>query len=476
MSLRGKTQSWIKSNPYETLIVAVAAFYYVTTPTLFNYIDGIIVGTIGLKGLYPHYPFLYPTIGQGAVFILQNFCTAFKWMQISQLMVCILILIHAIRSVPPNKKRFTTFLLLAYSPILIFQFNIISESVFFSAQILFTSTIIRYLFKNDRSLFNLGLHALSAAVLLYTKHVGILFGGILPLVFLIRWMKSRESIWFKRTVYISLAYGILFLFSVLINFFYVKILRSTEVPLYGRPAMHIIDEAYKKIDQQEDKDTFVADWAAKSSHEDELILQQFILESDDIWPEPHAKFTDYIKNKYPHWSASTQRDYVEQSLNQTYWHYLFSGNPHVLKNFLYNFWKLSPLSKNTSIEKLINSHESFFDHGLHQGDFYGCDFNSSFQRGNLFFVKAIYSNLESLTQFFLWYFLISYFFIRKTRRVDELSISLLVFIFVYTFINTIFTYPLDRYSISNLIALIFIVIILSSYKGRLPKFLSKEGN
>lgn len=452
--------SFYQRNKYETYIILTTLICFLLNPILFNYSDGIVIGTVGIEVLYPHYSLLYPMIGRSFVFLTNSFCLAFKTISFLQLTLCCLVLIHAIRSVPLSKKRLATFLLLAYTPIMIFQLNIMSEGLFFCAQILLLSTIYRLFYKHDYTTKNVGLHILAATILLYTKHIGILFGGILPLIFLIKLYKEKQIKWLQKCIQISTAYALIFVSSILVNFFASEFLKTTHVSLYGRPAMHIITEAYRLLDNEDEKEKFKTLWADNASQEDELILQNFILSSGNIWFEPREQFYEYVDAKYLKWSKQEKYDYVEQSLNSTYWNYLTSGNPYVIKNLLSNFWNLLPVLGNHSISTLLVSHESFFDNGLnYSNDFHNCDFNHAFKKGNLFWLEAIYANLEKLTHLFIWCFLLWFtFFYKGLRKLDEFAISILVFILVFTLANTLFTAPLPRYSIPSFIALLFVVI------------------
>lgn len=448
----------LPQNRYELSIIIVCLLFYFTIPVLFNYIDGIVVGTSHITALYPHYPFFYPLIVQGLMFILGSFCAAFQAMHLLQILMCCFSMIYTIRSVPLNRRKLATILLLTYTPILTFQCTVISESIFISAEILFLATIIRWIHNN--SLSNQLLHFLAAAVLLFTKHTGLFFGGILPLYFLIKYLRERDNTWLIRTLKISSVYAYIFVSFFAIDWMFSTALNTTRVPLYGRPAMHIITETYRQIEDPEQRKEFREDWAAKAKDEDDLVFQKFILESENIWMEPRMKFEEYVTKKYPFWTKSEIFDYVETRLNSLYWKYLFSGNFQVNKYFVLNFLNLLPVPSN-AVERLLVSHDFFYDDGLNNGVFYQCNFNDTFHRGNVWLLSSLGTILESLCSlltgaFFIWYI----FFYRTKKRADALVISLLVFLIVNNFVLTIFTVPLPRYSIPGFIVLIFMVILM----------------
>lgn len=449
----------LPQNRYEFLVIVVCLLFYFTTPVLFNYIDGIVVGTSHITALYPHYPFFYPLIVQGTMFVLGSFCAAFQVIQFLQIVLCCLAMIYAIRSIPHNRKKLTTILLLAYTPILAYQCTIMSESVFLSVEIFFLATVVRWVNGNN-SLSNKLLHFLVATVLLFTKHTGLLFGGILPLFFLINYLRERDKIWLIRTLKISSVYAYIFVSFFTIDWMFSKALNSTRVSLYGRPAMHIITETYRQIEEAEQRKDFIKDWAAKARDEDDLIFQQFILESENVWMGPRMKFEEYVVKKYHSMTKAEVLDYVEAKLNSQYWSYLFSGNFHVYKCFVMNFLNFLPVGSG-SVDRLLVSHDFFFDDGLNDGVFYQCNFNNTFQRGNLWHLSLFGVFFEFLSTtiislFFIWYI----FFYRIKRRIEALIISLLVFLLVNNFVLTLFTVPLPRYSIPNYIVLLFMVIIM----------------
>ncbi len=448
----------LKEFRYEIIIIFIGLFYYMTTPILFNYVDGVVMGTSAINSLFPHYPFLYPLIVQAFTFILGSVCSAFKLLNFIQLALCIGILIHAVRSVPKDRKKLTFYLLMGYSPIILFQFNIMSESIFISAEILLLSTIVRYLYKEDTSFTNMLLHGLAVFVLIGSRHIGILLCVILPFVLLVKYTRTWRLVDFSNLLKVSAGYIVLFLYSGTIGFFMSEVLNSTKVPLYGRPAMHVITETFRQIENSKDKETFTENWAAKAANEDEVILQDFILHSNNIWLGPREQFRDYVDKSYPNWSKRERFDYVEKSINSSYWHYLQSGNSHVKKFFILNFWNLLPIPGNTSVNILVQSHEGFYRDGLHLQN-YNCSFSQTFPNKNLFFTKVFFYNFEKFSQLFIWYFLFWFMiFYRKYREIKAWGWALILFIFLYTLGNTVFTVPLPRYSIPSYIALIYLVI------------------
>lgn len=455
--MNDKIKNLLLKYKYESLIIFISVFFYLALPVLFNYVDGIVNGTTYITALYPHYPLLYPLIVKVSMFFLGSFCVAFKFLKFVQILICCCILIYTVRSVPYNRKKLMTFLLLGYTPILVFQCNVISESIFISTEILLIATIIRWISSN--SFLNKVLHIIAAIVLVYTKHTGLLFLGILPLYFLIMYIKSKGVEYIYSIFKISFVYVLIFATFIMMNWFASELLKTTKVPLYGRPTMHIITETYRQLNEKQKK-ILRDDWSAKAKDKEDIQLQNFILNSDDIWMGPRTEFSDMITKKYSNWSESEVFDYVEIRLNENYWTYLFSGNIYVYKYFVFNFIELFPFYAN-AIKKLAISNDFLFDSGLNNGSFYNCNFNDSFKKDSFWILKGPLLIAERLSNlfyflFFIWFFL----FYKEVKKIGALEISLIVFIVVNTLVLTIFTTPLPRYSIPNFIVLLFIVMVL----------------
>jgi|GEM_PF-6291001 len=455
----------------EILITVVVLLYHFTSPVLFNYTDGVVFGTAHIDALYPHYPLFYPLLMQGLMFVTGSFCDALTGMRFLQLFTVWAAMLYTVNSFSSRKWQATIALLL-FTPIIVFQLGLGTESLFISAELLFLSSLIRLFRKATK--WNVIVHLCALMLMLSTRHTGIIIATI-PFVFLgIRWLKERTKQNFIPLVRMGAAYGTVYIFLSLINAGATLVLSAPKVTLYGRPAMHIITETLWHIEDPQAYDALVRAWRGQAKDEFDVRLQQCITESRDIWFGPRSCLEKYVNEVYPYFSKQDRRTFVDRQLNDVYVQFLTCGDRHVYLYLLKALWNFFP-GTTDAVSTYITSHESFYRDNLNNNGYWQCDFNDYFgeDRDRLTIIRLA-AAVETLftaigMNFLLWLVIFRTGLLRNKLMGLSMAVTLLLHVVVLTF----FTCFLARYTVPNSIILIFTGLLLLPDKLPFRPFLKR---
>ena len=438
----------------EILTTIVVLLYYLTTPVLFNYTDGIVFATSHIDALYPHYPLLYPLLTQTLVFLTESFCDTVKGMQLLQLFLVWLSLLYTINSFSVRKKWQVTITLLLFTPIIVFQLGPGTESLFISGQLFFLSSFLRIL--QNRARWDVVVHLSALLLMLSARHTGIIIASF-PFIFLgLKWLKDKTKKNFLPILKLGGAYGVIYLCLTVVNTGATFALGSTKVPLYGRPAMHIISVILENIDNKEEYDRLISAWRSQANDEFDLKLQECIVEAGNIWMGPRMCLEEYVNHKYPYFLRQKKRTFIDQHLNDVYIQFLATGDKHIYQYFVGAFMHFLP-GYSDAVNSYIDSHNNFFKDNP-ANSVWRCETDRN--ENKLFFVRLagvveqLFTGIGFCMMIWMWIFRY------RLLRNKLLCFSLALMLFLHVIVLTLFTCYLSRYTIPNTIILIFIGLLL----------------
>jgi hypothetical protein len=444
--------------------------YYLVFPVLFNYVDGVVFGTASIDSLFPHYPILYPLSTKALMFFTGSFCAATLWMKAIHFLLLIPCLLYTLEAFPSHRQRwyFACFIM-AYSPIFVFQLGPGTEAFFISFTILFLGSFLHLYHGHKGGHFFVHLFAFTC--LLLSRHTGAVL-GILPVAYFgFKSLQDKKISELRMAIKFGVALCLVILLIGQLNRLTSFVLSSPDVPLYGRPATHIIKNVFNGIPTALEKDALSAAWQLKASNELERKAQWCIINNDNPWHGPQECLLAFVQENFPFATKQAQKNLTESTINKVYWQFLSTGHQYVWKERLISLWKFMPLVSDAS-HGMRSNHYYLFENEIHDSyNFWNCNFNSYFSlqqwRLHLLTIPIIIEVLFS-TLLLLWlvYSVAKNYnaFVRSTILQALLIATCLQLIAMW-----MFTEYISRYNIPTFILLIVIAVCWIGLKDRIDQ-------
>lgn len=457
------TISRLKENPKTPffLVAAVLLLHFFCLEAVWIYIDSFVFLKVNFNFLVPQHAPLYPGLIHILKIFLKSDLTLFWVLKIVQNLVLLLSLFYLLKNV--YRKLLIALLICAFFPIFIIQNGLFSESFNVSCCIFFLTSCYKLYTLRQLSISDLFIHFLSLMGLMLTRHVGILF-ILLPILILLNYKH------FKLNLKIQLVS--IQLVALCGLFFSNQFIRShfdiIDSPMYGRPAMHIIDQAVNQ--NRSTTSGFQKKWFNKAQSKEELMAQQIILSDTNVWLSARMNIYDSLKVLHPHWSLKQIDLRTESLLNKAYYNFATTGDWVVFKQYFKTSARLI-FSTYTAYSVIHN------DFGTKHSDLYKTyelqelqhlkpDYSFSFRScWILIFILA-----DTSLSLFILYMIISS---ATRKRLNEFEKKLLLFYFLQISVHAVFTVFIARYTIMlNLMLLFVVVSILENRKHSSTKFLT----
>lgn len=448
--IKNKVSSIFKNQrtPYILVLLAVV-FHFFYLDVIWNGSDSTTFLTVGASQMIPQHTILYPVLIHLIKAVTNSEFQLILILKILQNGLLLLSIFYLLFNV--SEKLKIALIICSLYIFFIVQNGIFTEGFHVSFMILFlTSSWILYKKKKFKQIEFL-LFLFSFMGLLLTRHTGILF-LIFPLLLFI------EFKLYSIKLILSTTFGLLtvLFISTLTSNFTKSQLKAIEVPMYGRPAMHIISKTL--TNNKNRKSIIIHKWMNKATSEEQKQTQIFISQenSGGIWLIPRQNTFEYLRKKYPKLDSVQTELKTEFLINQAYINFVKTADIGLFKQYFFTSSLLivaSPFSSYSLIEKDLKTKKNNLFH------------NFSFQKTGWinYFILSCGVLAQIVIYIYLLWIVIKAF---MKKRLNHFGVMAILFFAIQLITHAITTVYIARYSITFIMLVLFCFIsLIESHKN-----------